>query len=61
MVIGRGRHREHLIYENKRWGGSFLWLSDAAVVENPQPTFCTTTKKKIQENSMGKRVRRKVT
>jgi hypothetical protein len=30
MVIGRGRLREHLIYENlkkkKRGGGSFLWL-----------------------------------
>jgi hypothetical protein len=33
MVIGRGRRREHLIYENKKWG-NFLWLQDADVVEN---------------------------
>ena len=33
MVIGHGRRREHLIYENEK-GGNFLWSLDADVVEN---------------------------
>ena len=53
MVIGRGRRREHLIYENKREGDNFLWSQDAEVVENtPNQHLCTTSKKKVQENNV---------
>ena len=45
MVIGRGRSREHLIYENKR--GLFpVVIGRGRRREHPQQTFCTNTKKK---------------
>ena len=74
MVIGRGRRREHLIYENKS-GGSFLWSQDADVVENtPNQHFVLLLRKqdgkkygkivlgkKIREKNTGKKVRGKNT
>jgi hypothetical protein len=59
MVIGRGRRREHLIYENKR-GGSVLWYAD--IVENtPNQHFVLLLRKedgkKKRENSTEKKVR----
>jgi hypothetical protein len=38
MVIGRGRRREHLIYENKR-GWFPMVIERRRRREHPQPTF----------------------
>ena len=60
MVIGRGRRREHLIYENKR-GGSFLWSQDADVVEDTPTNICTTTQKKgRRKNTVKKSTLKKI-
>ena len=45
---GHGRRREHLLYENKREGVVSHGYRTRTSQRTPQPTFCTTTKKKPQ-------------
>ena len=48
MAIGRGCRREHLIYENKERQFPTA-IGRGRRREHPQPTCCTTTKKKVRK------------